>query len=57
MFTFLNSSSKDVKVKIYQNDVLIKEIKKQYLLPAEMENIIINKELITSNKPIKLEVE
>lgn len=53
----VNKPYKDVKVKIYQNDVLIKEIKKQYLLPAEMENIIINKELITSNNPIKLEVE
>lgn len=53
----VNKPYNDVKIKIYQNDNLIKEVKKQYLLPAEMESISINKELITSNDPIKLEVE
>ena len=52
-----NSKNKETKIKIYQDDILIKEIKKQYLLPAEMENITIQKELIKNNKPILIEVE
>lgn len=53
----VNKPYKETKIKIYQDDILIKEIKKQYLLPAEMENITIQKELIKNNKPILIEVE
>lgn len=53
----VNKPYKDTKIKIYQDNILIKEIKKQYLLPAEMENITIQKELIKNNKPILIEVE
>lgn len=42
---------------ISQNDKIIKKIKKAYLIPAEMENIIIDKSLFENNLPIKLEVK
>ena len=43
--------------KSMKNDKIIKKIKKAYLIPAEMENIIIDKSLFENNLPIKLEVK
>lgn len=43
-------------INIYQNDKIIKKIKKLYLIPAEMENLNIDKSLIENNKNITLEV-
>lgn len=42
---------------ISQDDKIIKKIKKAYLIPAEMENIVIDKSLFENNSPIKLEVK
>ena len=47
---------KDVKLNIYQGNELIKKLPKPYLVPAEMENILIDKTLINSNEDIKVEV-
>ncbi len=44
-------------INIYQGDELIKKIKKQYLIPAEMENLNIDKSIILNNNAITLEVE
>ncbi len=48
---------KDVELLIYQNDEMILKVKKPYMLPAEMENIKIKKELLRKNGDIKLEVK
>ena len=48
---------KDVKLYIYQGDKLIKKLPKPYLVPAEMENVLLDKSLITSNEDIKVEVD
>ena len=48
---------KDVKLNIYQGDKLIKKLPKPYLVPAEMENVLLDKSLITSNEDIKVEVD
>lgn len=42
---------------ISQDEKIIKKIKKAYLIPAEMENIVIDKCLFENNSPIKLEVK
>lgn len=47
---------KDVKLNVYQGDTLIKKLPKPYLVPAEMENILLDKTLINSNDDIKVEV-
>jgi hypothetical protein len=44
-------------VNIYQGDKLIKQIKKQYMLPAEMEEIVIPKNVVLTTEDIKVEVE
>lgn len=43
-------------INIYQKDKLIKKIKKLYLIPAEMENLNIDKNLIENNEKLTLEV-
>ena len=47
---------KDVKLNIYQGDKLIKRLPKPYLVPAEMENILLDKALIENEEDIKVEV-
>ena len=47
---------KDVKLNIYQGDKLIKKLPKPYLVPAEMENILLDKALIENEEDIKVEV-
>ena len=47
---------KDVKLNIYQGDKLIKKLPKPYLVPAEMENILLDKALIENEENIKVEV-
>ncbi len=47
---------KDVKLAIYQGNTLIKKSTKNYLVPAEMENVIIDKLLILNDEDIKVEV-
>lgn len=46
----------NVQLKVYQGDNLLKTIKKPYLLPAEMETIKIDKDLIINNEKIMVEV-
>ncbi|MCR5422334.1 MAG: NAD(P)/FAD-dependent oxidoreductase [Bacilli bacterium] len=52
----VNSPYKDVKLNIYQGDTLIKQLPKPYLVPAEMENVLLDKSLVTSDEDIKVEV-
>ena len=52
----VNSPYKDVKLNIYQGNTLIKQLPKPYLVPAEMENVLLDKSLITSDEDIKVEV-
>ena len=47
---------KNVLLNIKQGDKVIKSIKKQYMLPAEMENVIIDKNLLSGLDNITLEV-
>ena len=47
---------KDVKLNIYQGDKLIRRLPKPYLVPAEMENILLDKALIENEEDIKVEV-
>ncbi len=48
---------KAVTLILKQNDKIIKRIKKPYLIPSEMEDLIIDKSLFTKDSPITLEVE
>ena len=52
----VNTPYKDVKLNIYQGNTLIKQLPKPYLVPAEMENVLLDKSLITSDEDIKVEV-
>ena len=52
----VNTPYKDVKLNIYQGDTLIKQLPKPYLVPAEMENVLLDKSLVTSDEDIKVEV-
>ena len=54
LFFRVKSPHKSSKILIYDGDVIVKEIKKTYLVPSEMENIKIKSELIKGN--ITLEV-
>ena len=53
----VNKPYQNSAIYILQGDKIIKKIKKAYLIPAEMENIIIDKGLFENNSPIKLEVK
>lgn len=44
-------------IEVYQNDILIKSIKKNYLLPAEMVTIKLDDNIITSNNNIRIGVK
>jgi NADPH-dependent 2,4-dienoyl-CoA reductase/sulfur reductase-like enzyme len=44
-------------VNVYQGDKLIKQFKKPYILPAEMQEIIIPKNVVLTTEDIKVEVE
>ena len=49
---------KNIKINIYFNDTLIKTLKKPYMLPAEMEELVLNKELFNSTVGnIRVEIE
>lgn len=49
---------KNIKINIYFNDALIKTLKKPYMLPAEMEELVLNKELFNSTVGnIRVEIE
>lgn len=49
---------KNVKINIYFNDTLVKTLKKPYMLPAEMEELVLNKELFNSTVGnIRVEIE
>ena len=52
----VNTPYKDVKLNIYQGNTLIKQLPKPYLVPAEMENVLLDKSLVTSDEDIKVEV-
>ena len=52
----VNTPYKDVKLNIYQGNTLIKQLPKPYLVPAEMENVLLDKSLVTSGEDIKVEV-
>ena len=52
----VNKPYKDVKLNVYQGNELIKKFPKPYLVPAEMENILIDKALIKNDLDIKVEV-
>lgn len=43
-------------INVYQNNELIKQIKKQYLIPAEMENIQLDKSIIKNQGDLMIEV-
>jgi len=47
---------KDAYLKVYQGDTVIRTLKKEYLIPAEMENLIIAKQNLVNDLPIKIEV-
>ena len=47
---------KNVILNIKQGDNVIKSIKKPYMLPAEMENVIIDSKLLSNLDNITLEV-
>ena len=52
----VNKPYKDVNLVIKQNDKVIKTIKKAYLIPAEMESIVLLKKDVTSLDDITVEV-
>ena len=52
----VNKPYKDVKLNVYQGNELIKKFPKPYLVPAEMENILIDKALIKNDLDIRVEV-
>ena len=52
----VNKPYKDVYLVIKQNNQIIKKIKKSYLIPAEMESVIIEKEKLLSSDDINIEV-
>lgn len=52
----VNKPYKDVELIIKQNDKIIKKLKKAYLIPAEMESVIILKKDVTSLDDIIVEV-
>ena len=52
----VNKPYKDVELIIKQNNKIIKKIKKAYLIPAEMESVIILKKDVTSFDDIIIEV-
>lgn len=52
----VNKPYKDVELIIKQNNKIIKKIKKSYLIPAEMESVIIFKKDVTSFDDIIIEV-
>ncbi len=52
----VNKPYKDVELIIKQNNKIIKKIKKSYLIPAEMESVIILKKDVTSLDDIIIEV-
>lgn len=43
-------------INVYQNNKLIKQIKKQYLIPAEMENLLLDKSIVLGKEDLKIEV-
>lgn len=53
----VTSPHQESYINIYQNNKLIKKIKKLYLIPAEMENLNIDKSIIEKSGTITLEVE
>lgn len=52
----VNKPYKDVKLVVKQNDKVIKSFKKAYLIPAEMESIVLLKKDVTSLDDITVEV-
>ena len=52
----VNKPYKDVNLVIKQNDKVIKTFKKAYLIPAEMESIVLLKKDVTSLDDITVEV-
>lgn len=49
---------KNIKVNVYFNDNLIKSLKKPYMLPAEMEELVLNKDLLDAKVgTIRVEIE
>lgn len=52
----VNKPYKDVKLVVKQNDKVIKTFKKPYLIPAEMESIVLLKKDVTSLDDITVEV-
>lgn len=49
---------KNIKVNVYFNDNLIKSLKKPYMLPAEMEELVLNKDLFDAKVgTIRVEIE
>lgn len=52
----VNKPYKDVKLVVKQNDKVIKSFKKAYLIPAEMESIVLLKKDVTSFDDITVEV-
>ena len=52
----VNKPYKDVKLVVKQNDKVIKTFKKAYLIPAEMESIVLLKKDVTSLDDITVEV-
>lgn len=52
----VNRPFKNCQINIYQGDQIIKNIRKPYMLPAEMETLTLNKDLLISEEDISLEV-